>query len=191
MPSSCTCSRVFSFTTAPLLTLCSPPTSSGTRLTHPELTQISEVDIRRRDRRRARRDQDQATGRTPTVGPVDDRVRAAQASQVWARAPSRRQPTRRPWRPSTGTTSARPTLKRVKLVEYDSQRAAWSAMMRGEIDMLHEVSREAAEFVEAESSVKATKFLRPLLQRHRVQHCVIPMLVEAGGPSRAERGDRS
>jgi len=54
-----------------------------------------------------------------------------------------------------------PTLKRVRLVEYDSQRAAWSAMMRGEIDMLHQVSREAAEFVEAESSVKATKFLRP------------------------------
>jgi len=54
-----------------------------------------------------------------------------------------------------------PTLKRIKLVEYDSQPAAWSAMMRGEIDMLHEVSREAAEFVEAESSVTATKFLRP------------------------------
>ena len=27
-------------------------------------------------------------------------------------------------------------------------------MMRGEIDMLHEVSRDAAEFVEAETTVK-------------------------------------
>ena len=54
-----------------------------------------------------------------------------------------------------------PTLKRIKLVEYDSQRATWTALMRGEIDMLHEVSREAAEFVDAESSVTASKFLRP------------------------------
>jgi len=54
-----------------------------------------------------------------------------------------------------------PTLKRIKVVEYDSQRATWTALMRGEIDMLHEVSREAAQFVEAESSVTTTKFLRP------------------------------
>jgi peptide/nickel transport system substrate-binding protein len=54
-----------------------------------------------------------------------------------------------------------PTLKRIKVVEYESQRATWTALMRGEIDMLHEVSREAAEFVDAESSLTATKFLRP------------------------------
>jgi peptide/nickel transport system substrate-binding protein len=54
-----------------------------------------------------------------------------------------------------------PVLKRVQMSEYPSQRAAWSALMRGEVDMLHEVSAEAAEFVEAESSVKSTTFLRP------------------------------
>ena len=41
-----------------------------------------------------------------------------------------------------------PALKRVRFAST-SQRAAWAAMMRGEIDMLHEVSPEAAEFVEA------------------------------------------
>jgi len=54
-----------------------------------------------------------------------------------------------------------PALKRVKIAEYPSQRAAWGALMRGEIDMLHEVSPEAAEFVQLESSVTSTKFLRP------------------------------
>jgi peptide/nickel transport system substrate-binding protein len=34
-------------------------------------------------------------------------------------------------------------------------------MMRGDIDMLHEVSREAVDFVEAESTVKAYSFPRP------------------------------
>ena len=54
-----------------------------------------------------------------------------------------------------------PAIKHVTITEYASQRAAWTAMMRGEIDMLHEVSAEAADFVEAESSVRSTKFLRP------------------------------
>ncbi|MEO7272561.1 MAG: ABC transporter substrate-binding protein, partial [Vicinamibacterales bacterium] len=54
-----------------------------------------------------------------------------------------------------------PVLKHVKISEYPSQRAAWTAMMRGEIDMLHEVSPEASEFVERESSVRSTTFLRP------------------------------
>ena len=46
-------------------------------------------------------------------------------------------------------------------MNYQTQRKAWTALMRGEIDMLHEVRREAAEFVEAESTVKAYSFPRP------------------------------
>jgi peptide/nickel transport system substrate-binding protein len=53
-----------------------------------------------------------------------------------------------------------PLLRHVNVVEYQSQRAVWTAMMRGEVDLLHEVSREAAEFVEKESSVDSRKFLR-------------------------------
>ena len=55
----------------------------------------------------------------------------------------------------------RPALDEVSVTTYPTQRNAWAALMRGEIDMLHEVSREAAEFVDAESSVTASKFLRP------------------------------
>lgn len=55
----------------------------------------------------------------------------------------------------------RPGVERVDVKVYPSLRNAWSAMMRGEINMLHEVSREAAPFVEAESSVRAYPMLRP------------------------------
>jgi len=55
----------------------------------------------------------------------------------------------------------RPGLDEIEIINYPTQRNAWAAMMRGEIDMLHEVSRDAAEFVEAESTVKAYSFPRP------------------------------
>ncbi len=48
-----------------------------------------------------------------------------------------------------------PTIDRVEFQTYPSQRAAWAAMMRGQADLLHEVSRDAVEFVEEESEVKA------------------------------------
>jgi ABC-type transport system substrate-binding protein len=46
-------------------------------------------------------------------------------------------------------------------MNYPTQRNAWTALMRGEIDMLHEVSRDAAEFVEAQTTVKTYSFQRP------------------------------
>jgi peptide/nickel transport system substrate-binding protein len=54
-----------------------------------------------------------------------------------------------------------PGVERVDVRTYPSLRNAWSAMMRGEINMLQEVSREAAPFVEAESSVRTYPMLRP------------------------------
>jgi ABC-type transport system substrate-binding protein len=54
-----------------------------------------------------------------------------------------------------------PGLARIEMTNYTTQRKAWTAMMRGEIDMLYEVSRDAVEFVEAESTVKTYSFLRP------------------------------
>jgi peptide/nickel transport system substrate-binding protein len=54
----------------------------------------------------------------------------------------------------------RPKIDEIQMKGYQSLRAAWSAMMRGEIDALHEVSREAADFVEAETTVRAYQFLR-------------------------------
>jgi peptide/nickel transport system substrate-binding protein len=55
----------------------------------------------------------------------------------------------------------RPGVSSIEVLTYPTQRKAWTALMRGDVDMLHEVSREAAEFVEKESTVKAYSFLRP------------------------------
>jgi peptide/nickel transport system substrate-binding protein len=54
----------------------------------------------------------------------------------------------------------RPAIDEIAIKPYQSQRQAWAAMMRGEIDALHEVSREAADFVEAETTVRAFSFTR-------------------------------
>lgn len=54
-----------------------------------------------------------------------------------------------------------PALDTVEFNVYRSQRAAWTGMMRGEIDALYEVTREAIEFVEKESRVRTYSFLRP------------------------------
>jgi peptide/nickel transport system substrate-binding protein len=55
----------------------------------------------------------------------------------------------------------RPALAGIELSGYPTQRNAWTALMRGEIDMLYEVSRDAADFVQAESTVKSYTFFRP------------------------------
>lgn len=53
-----------------------------------------------------------------------------------------------------------PTIDRLEVRSYQSQRSAWSALMRGEIDAVHEVSREAIDFVESESTVRTYSFVR-------------------------------
>jgi peptide/nickel transport system substrate-binding protein len=55
----------------------------------------------------------------------------------------------------------KPGLDSIEIITYPTQRNAWTAMMRGDVDMLHEVSRDAAEFVQAESTVRAYSFPRP------------------------------
>jgi len=55
----------------------------------------------------------------------------------------------------------RPGVSGIDITNYPTQRKAWTALMRGEIDMLHEVSRDAAEFVESETTVRTYSFTRP------------------------------
>lgn len=55
----------------------------------------------------------------------------------------------------------RPALAGIDVVKYPTQRNAWTALMRGDIDMLYEVSRDSTEFVQSESTVHAYSFLRP------------------------------
>jgi len=54
----------------------------------------------------------------------------------------------------------RPLLDEIDIHTYPTQRSAWTALMRGEIDMLHEVSRDAADFVQAETAIKSYSFRR-------------------------------
>ena len=55
----------------------------------------------------------------------------------------------------------RPLLNEIDLQTYPTQRSAWAALMRGNVDMLYEVSREAAEFVKDQSTVHLCSFARP------------------------------
>jgi peptide/nickel transport system substrate-binding protein len=55
----------------------------------------------------------------------------------------------------------RPLLGEIDLQTYPTQRSAWAALMRGNVDMLYEVSREAAEFVKDQSTVHLYSFARP------------------------------
>jgi ABC-type transport system substrate-binding protein len=53
-----------------------------------------------------------------------------------------------------------PAIDRVDIVSYSTQRAAWASMMRNEINMLYQVSNDAVDFQEAESSIQAHTFVK-------------------------------
>jgi peptide/nickel transport system substrate-binding protein len=54
-----------------------------------------------------------------------------------------------------------PGIDRVEVITYDTQRAAWVALMRGEVDMVQQVNRDAAEFLEGASHVEMFSTIRP------------------------------
>ena len=54
----------------------------------------------------------------------------------------------------------RPALKTVEVDFYPTQRKAWAGMLRGELGMLYEVSHEAVNFVEAETTIRTYSFPR-------------------------------
>jgi peptide/nickel transport system substrate-binding protein len=54
-----------------------------------------------------------------------------------------------------------PTVAAIDINNYPTQRNAWAALMRGEVDALYEVSRDTADFVEAGSTIKTYTFARP------------------------------
>lgn len=55
----------------------------------------------------------------------------------------------------------RPAIDRVRVTPYTSLRSAWAAMMRGDINMLYELSRDAADFAEQESTIRTYPYIRP------------------------------
>lgn len=54
-----------------------------------------------------------------------------------------------------------PEIEQVEIRTYDTVRAAWAAMMRGEVDFLFEVPINTREFVDAGSGVEVFSFLHP------------------------------
>lgn len=54
-----------------------------------------------------------------------------------------------------------PDVDQIEVKLYPDQRNAWSALMRGDLDMLYEVSRDSLEFVQSESSIEVATFPRP------------------------------
>jgi peptide/nickel transport system substrate-binding protein len=50
---------------------------------------------------------------------------------------------------------------RVEIHEYPTHRAAWSAMLRNEVNFLHEVNRDAIDFIQAGGDTRAYPLLRP------------------------------
>jgi peptide/nickel transport system substrate-binding protein len=61
----------------------------------------------------------------------------------------------------TGDARPRSTVDQLNIRLYPSGRNAWSAMMRGEVDVLYDVSPEALEFVERSSQMQLKSFLKP------------------------------
>ena len=59
-----------------------------------------------------------------------------------------------------GTTRVQPSVERVEIHPYPNHRAAWTAMMRGEVNFLHEVNRDAIDFIEAGGDIRAYPLLR-------------------------------
>jgi peptide/nickel transport system substrate-binding protein len=54
-----------------------------------------------------------------------------------------------------------PEVQRIEIRKYATHRAAWTAMMRHEVNVLHEVSRDAIDFVEKGGDIRAYPLLRP------------------------------
>ena len=53
-----------------------------------------------------------------------------------------------------------PKIDRIVIKAYPAVRAAWAAMMRGDVDFLYEVGPEAVEFMRGESTINIFPFLR-------------------------------
>ncbi len=54
-----------------------------------------------------------------------------------------------------------PTVARIEIQQYPNHRAAWTAMLRGEVNFLHEVNRESIDFIQAGGTIAAYPMLRP------------------------------
>jgi ABC-type transport system substrate-binding protein len=61
----------------------------------------------------------------------------------------------------SGYHLGKPTIPHVRVRTYETQRAAWAAAMRGDVEFLYEVNRDAIGFIEAGSTIETFTFPRP------------------------------
>lgn len=54
-----------------------------------------------------------------------------------------------------------PGIERVRITTYDTPRATWAAMMRGEVDMVPEVNRDSVEFLQGTTRFVTSSTIRP------------------------------
>ncbi|HSC28145.1 MAG TPA: ABC transporter substrate-binding protein, partial [Vicinamibacterales bacterium] len=54
-----------------------------------------------------------------------------------------------------------PEIKSIELLGYEQQRSAWAALLRGEINAVHEINPGSVGFVQASSGVRTFPFVRP------------------------------
>lgn len=54
-----------------------------------------------------------------------------------------------------------PAPRSVSIQPFDSQRSAWAALLRGELDAVQEVQRDAVEFMEGSTQVRTFSLVRP------------------------------
>jgi peptide/nickel transport system substrate-binding protein len=68
-----------------------------------------------------------------------------------------------------------PGIHEIEVLPYETQRSAWAAMMRGDVDMLHSVARESVEFMEGVSDVRTYASIRPsyMLMMFNLRHPVL------------------
>ena len=61
----------------------------------------------------------------------------------------------------------RPQIDFLEIEGFEEQRASWAALMRGQIDAVHEISPTAIDFVQAEgqTNVRTFPFMRPYYVR--------------------------
>jgi peptide/nickel transport system substrate-binding protein len=57
-----------------------------------------------------------------------------------------------------------PNIDRIVVKPYATPRTAWAALLRGEVDFLHQVPSDAWPFLESSSDVQLRSFLRPYVQ---------------------------
>ncbi len=60
-----------------------------------------------------------------------------------------------------GYYRGRPGIDAIEIQPYDTQRSSWTAMMRGDVNMLQSVARESVEFLKGVSDVRTYPAIRP------------------------------